>query len=93
MAQARTYVLSARHHAAFIAVRCGTMPKPTLDDLLNLDTNNTRPYEISTMPGGGFSVKADGADDHARAMAALKLLATTPATTRTCADAAVTSGA
>lgn len=74
-AQAWAYVLTARYHAIFIVLRSGTMPKPTLNDLLNLDTSTTRPYEINSSPGGGFSVKAEGAEDHARAMEALRLLA------------------
>lgn len=77
-AQAWAYVLTARYHAAFITLRSGTMPKPNLNDLLNLDTSSTQPYEISSTPGGGFAVKADGAEDHARAMEALKALAATP---------------
>lgn len=78
-ALAWAYALSARYHAAFKAIRAGDMTKPTLTDLLNLDTSATRPYELSTMPGGGFSVKATDAEDHARAMEAMKLmLAATP---------------
>jgi integrase len=73
-ALAWAYVLSARYDVAFQAIRTGNMTKPTLEELLKLDTGNTRPYEITTTPGGGFSVKAADAEDHTRAMEALDRL-------------------
>lgn len=73
-ALAWAYVLSARYDVAFQAIRTGNMTKPTLEDLLKLDTANTRPYEITTTAGGGFSVKAMDAEDHSRAMEALDRL-------------------
>src|SRR5690606_24845280 len=83
IAQAWALVLADRYAQAF--QRAGrAMPDKTLDDLLRsaeqaFGEDKAREYEITQNRHGTLSVKADGAEDHARAMEALALLQSRPA--------------
>lgn len=71
VARAYAYAYGARYAAAFAAYRAERMPKPpSVDDILQAAQSGAlRPYEV-TLPSG-VTVRAEGPEDHARAMEAL----------------------
>lgn len=73
VARAYAYALGARYAAAFAALRVERMPKPpSLNDILRAaQGGDIRTYELD-LPNG-VRLRADGPDDHARAMEALRL--------------------
>lgn len=78
IAQAWAMVLADRYAQAFQRAS-RAMPDKTLEDLLRsaesaFGSGSAREYEITQNRHGTLSVKADGAEDHARAMEALSLL-------------------
>lgn len=74
VARAYAYAYGARYAAAFAAFRAERMPKPpSLDEILRAaQSGGIAKYELS-LPGG-VKLRADGAEDHARAMEALKVV-------------------
>lgn len=82
-AQAWALVLADRYAQAFQRAS-RAMPDKSLEDLLRsaekaFSTGTAKPYEITQNRHGTLSIKADGAEDHARAMEALALLKARPA--------------
>lgn len=74
IARAYAYALGARYAAAFAAFRSACMTKPpSVDEILRAaQGGGVRTYELD-LPSG-VRLKADGADDHARAMEALRMV-------------------
>ncbi|MBB5209054.1 DUF6538 domain-containing protein [Chiayiivirga flava] len=76
---ARAYAYGARYAAAFAAFRAQSMHKlPFLDEILRAaQAGQVREYELA-LPSG-VKLRADGPEDHARAMEALRtVLGTDP---------------
>lgn len=68
-----SYAYTTLYNTAFDFLRSCHMSKPSLNDVLTaLQQGKARTYEIE-LPNG-LKIKADGADDHARAMEAVKAL-------------------
>lgn len=74
VARAYAYAYGARYAAAFAAYRAERMPKPpSLDEILRAaQSGGVSQYELA-LPGG-VKLRADGPEDHARAMEALKVV-------------------
>lgn len=78
IARGHAYALGARYAAAFAALRSQTMAKPpSIDDVLrSLQSDASRSYEVE-LPNG-VRISSEGAEDHARAMEALRLALSAP---------------
>lgn len=78
VARAYAYAYGARYAAAFAAYRAERMPKPpSLDEILRAaQSGEVSKYELA-LPSG-VMLRADGPEDHARAMEALRMVLGTP---------------
>ncbi|MEO7323651.1 MAG: site-specific integrase [Dokdonella sp.] len=81
VARAYAYALGARYAGAFAAFRDEAMPKPPplADILRSLERGDVRTYTLRTP--SGMHIRADGPEDHARALEAIGRLAALPLTT------------